>query len=111
MDVEAIKQRILEDKNKTTSSYRRYPVRFLFMEMNNHTQEDIQTLVKDGNGELLDLSDYLMKKDDGWMTKIKFIHVIKENSAKDRDTYVLGFSELIRFYSRKDIESYGTLTV
>lgn len=105
MDVEAIKQRILEDKNKTTSSYRRYPVRFLFMEMNNHTQEDIQTLVKDGNGELLDLSDYLMKKDDGWMTKIKFIHVIKENSAKDRDTYVLGFSELIRFYSRKDIES------
>lgn len=105
MDVEVIKQRILDDKNKTTSSYRRYPVRFLFMEMNNHTQEDIQTLVKDGNGELLDLSDYLMKKDDGWMTKIKFIHVIKENSAKDRDTYVLGFSELIRFYSRKDIES------
>lgn len=105
MDVEAIKQRILEDKNRTTSSYRRYPVRFLFMEMDNHTQEDIQTLVKDGSGELLDLSDYLMKKDDGWMTKIKFIHVIKENSAKDRDTYVLGFSELIRFYSRKDIES------
>ena len=78
MDVEVIKQRILDDKNKTTSSYRRYPVRFLFMEMNNHTQEDIQTLVKDGNGELLDLSDYLMKKDDGWMTKIKFIHVSKK---------------------------------
>lgn len=105
MDVEAIKQKILEDKNKSTSSYRRYPVRFLFMEMNNHIQEDIQELVKAGNGELLDLSDYLMKKDDGWMTKTKFIHVIKEYSAKDRDTYVLGFSELIRFYSRKDIES------
>ncbi len=105
MDVKAIKQRILDDKNKSTSSYRRYPVRFLFMEMNNHTQEDIQELVKFGNGELLDLSDYLMKKDDGWMTKGKFIHVIKENSAKDRDTYVLGFSELIRFYSCKDIES------
>lgn len=105
MDIEGIKQRIKEDKNKSTSSYRRYPVRFLFMEMNNHTQEDIQDLVKSGNGELLDLSDYLMKKDDGWMTKIKFLHVIKENTAKDRDTYVLGFSELIRFYSRKDIES------
>ncbi len=105
MNVEAIKQKILEDKNKGTSSYRRYPVRFLFMEMNNHTQEDIQELVKAGNGELLDLSDYLMKKDDGWMTKTKFIHVIREYSAKDRDTYVLGFSELIRFYSRKDIES------
>lgn len=105
MDVETIKQRILDDKNKSTSSYRRYPVRFLFMEMNNHTQEDIQELVKSGNGELLDLSDYLMKKDDGWMTKTKFIHVIRENSAKDRDTYVLGFSELIRFYSCKDIES------
>lgn len=105
MDIEAIKQKILDDKNKSTSSYRRYPVRFLFMEMSNHTQEDIQELVKAGNGELLDLSDYLMKKDDGWMTKIKFIHVIKENSAKNKDTYVLGFSELIRFYSRKDIES------
>lgn len=105
MDVEVIKQKILEDKNKGTSSYRRYPVRFLFMEMNNHTQEDIQELVKAGNGELLDLSDYLMKKDDGWMTKTKFVHVIREYSAKDRDTYVLGFSELIRFYSKKDIES------
>lgn len=105
MDVGTIKQKILEDKAKSTSSYRRYPVRFLFMEMSNHTQEEIQELVKDGNGELLDLSDYLMKKDDGWMTKTKFINVVRENSAKDRDTYVLGFSELIRFYSRKDIES------
>ena len=105
MDVETIKQKIIEDKTKSTNSYRRYPVRFLFMEMSNHTQEEIQELVKDGNGELLDLSDYLMKKDDGWMTKTKFINVVRENSAKDRDTYVLGFSELIRFYSRKDIES------
>lgn len=105
MDVGAIKQRILEDKVKSTSSYRRYPVRFLFMEMSNQTQEEIQELVKDGNGELLDLSDFLMKKDDGWMTKTKFINVIKDNTSKDRDTYVLGFSELIRFYSRKDIES------
>lgn len=105
MDVEAIKQKILEDKSKSTISYRRYPVRFLFMEMNNNTQEEIQELIKSGNGELLDLSDYLMKKDDGWMTKTKFINVIKQNTAKDKDTYVLGFSELIRFYSRKDIES------
>ena len=105
MDIEVIKQRILDDKNKSTNSYRRYPVRFLFMEMNNHTQEDIQELVKSGSGELLDLSDYLMRKDDGWMTKTKFIHLIRENSAKDRDTYVLGFSELMRFDSRKDIES------
>ena len=64
MDVETIKQKIIEDKTKSTNSYRRYPVRFLFMEMSNHTQEEIQELVKDGNGELLDLSDYLMKKDD-----------------------------------------------
>lgn len=105
MDVEAIKQKIIEDKGNSTISYRRYPVRFLFMEMNNNTQEEIKELVKSGNGELLDLSDYLMKKDDGWMTKNKFIHIIRENSAKNKDTYVLGFSELIRFYSRKDIES------
>lgn len=105
MDVEAIKQKIIEDKGKSTISYRRYPVRFLFMEMNNNTQEEIQELIKYGNGELLDLSDFLMKKDDGWMTKTKFIHVIRENASKTKDTYVLGFSELIRFYSRKDIES------
>lgn len=105
MDVGMIRQKILADKQKNTISYRRYPVRFLFMEMNNNTQEEIRELVKDGNGDLLDLSDYLMKKDDGWMTKTKFINVIKENSSKDRDTYVLGFSELIRFYSWKDIES------
>lgn len=101
MDVEAIKQKILEDKSRSTKSYRRYPVRFLFMEMNNNTQEEIQELVKSGNGELLDLSDYLMKKDDGWMTKTKFINVIKQNAARDKDTYVLGFSELIRFYSQR----------
>ena len=53
MDVETIKQKIIEDKTKSTNSYRRYPVRFLFMEMSNHTQEEIQELVKDGNGELL----------------------------------------------------------
>lgn len=82
MNIEEIKQRIKDDKNKSASSYRRYPVRFLFMEMNNHTQEDIQEMVKSGKGELLDLSDYLMKKDDGWMTKIKFLHVIKEKTAR-----------------------------
>lgn len=105
MDIEEIKQKIAEDKLKTTSSYRRYPVRFLFMELNNNTQNEIMDLVKSGNGELLELSDYIMKKDDGWLTKSRFMQVVREHISKEKDTYVLGFSEMIRFYSRKEIES------
>ena len=105
MDVGAIKQKIAEDKAKNTSSYRRYPVRFLFMEMNNNTQNEIEELVKNTDGELLELSDYIMKKDDGWMTKSRFIQIIKKHSSPTKDTYVVGFSELIRFFSKKEIES------
>ncbi len=105
MDVGAIKQKIAEDKAKSTSSYRRYPVRFLFMEMNNNTQNEIEDLVKSADGELLELSDYIMKKDDGWMTKSRFIQIIKKYTSQTKDTYVVGFSELIRFFSKKEIES------
>lgn len=105
MDVGAIKQKIAEDKVKNTSSYRRYPVRFLFMEMNRNTQDEIGNLVKSADGELLELSDFIMKKDDGWMTKSRFIQIIKNNTSQTKDTYVVGFSELIRFFSIKEIES------
>lgn len=105
MDVGVIKQKIIEDKAKKSSSYRRYPVRFLFMEMNNNTQNEIEDLVRSSNGELLELSDYIMKKDDGWMTKSRFIQIIKSHTSPSRDTYVVGFSELIRFFSCKEIES------
>lgn len=105
MDIGIIKDKIAEDKARSASSYRRYPVRFLFMEMNNNTQNEIEDLVKSADGELLELSDYIMKKDDGWMTKNRFIQIIKNNTSATKDTYVLGFSELIRFFSRKEIES------
>lgn len=105
MDIEMIKQRIAEDKKKSNSSYRRYPVRFLFMEMNNDTQDEIEELVKSADAELLELSDYIIKKDDGWMTKFRFTDIIKNHTSRIKDTYVLGFSELIRFFTKKDIES------
>lgn len=105
MDVGAIKQKITEDKRKSTGSYRRYPVRFLFLELNNNTQNEIEDLVKSSGGELLELSDYIMKKDDGWMTKSRVIQIIKNNASQTKDTFVVGFSELIRFFSKKDIES------
>lgn len=105
MDIEEIKKKIGEDKEKSNNSYRRYPVRFLFMELSNNTQNEIRDIVKGADGELLDLSDYIMKKDDGWMTKSRFIQIIKQYSSKVKDTYVLGFSELIRFFSKKEIES------
>ncbi len=105
MDIDVIKQKIAEDKDKATSSYRRYPVRFVFLEMSNKTQDEIMDLVKSTDGELLELSDYIMKKDDGWMTKSRFVQIIRDHTSKSKDTYVLGFSELIRFFSRKEIES------
>lgn len=105
MDIVEIKQKIKEDKGKHAISYRRYPVRFLFMEMNNNTQNEIEDLVKSSGGELLELSDYIMKKSDGWMTKNRFIQIVKEETSKTKDTYVVGFSELIRFFSNKEIES------
>lgn len=106
MDVGAIKQKITEDKRKSTGSCRRYPVRFLFLELNNNTQNEIEDLVKSSGGELLELSDYIMKKDDGWMTKSRFIQIIRNNASQTKDTFVVGFSELIRFYSKKDIKMY-----
>lgn len=105
MNLEELKQKIADDKAKTTSSYRRYPVRFLFMELNQDTQNDIQDLVKSSNGELLELSDFIMKKDDGWLTKSRFLQVVKTVASDEKDIFIVGFSELIRFYSRKDIES------
>lgn len=105
MDVAEIKQKIAEDKERVTASYRRYPVRFVFMEMSNRTQDEIMDIVKSTDGELLELSDYIMKKDDGWMTKSRFVQIIRDNTSKTKDTYVLGFSELIRFFSKKEIES------
>ena len=100
MDIDVIKQKIAEDKDKATSSYRRYPVRFVFLEMSNKTQDEIMDLVKSTDGELLELSDYIMKKDDGWMTKSRFVQIIRDHTSQSKDTYVLGFSELIRFFSR-----------
>lgn len=105
MNIGEIKQKITADKERRASSYRRYPVRFLFMEMNNDTQEEIENLVKSADGELLELSDYIMNKDDGWMTRKRFIQVVNENILPTKDTYVVGFSEMIRFYSNKEIES------
>ena len=105
MDIEVLKQKITQDKKKSASSYRRYPVRFLFMEMNNNTQDEIEDLVKSFDGELLELSDYIMKKDDGWMTKSRFVQIIKSYVSPTKDTFVVGFSELIRFFSKKEIES------
>ena len=105
MDIESIKVRIAEDKQKKTSSYRRYPARFLFMELNSNTQNEILALVSGFGGELLDLSDFIMKKDDGWMSKSRFINVIQKASNNKKDVFVLGFSELIRFFSKKEIES------
>ncbi len=105
MELSLVKQAIADDKARITGSYKRYPVRFLFMELNNNTQDEILDIVKSGNGSLLELSDHIMKKDDGWLTKSRFMTIIENHVSQEKDTYVIGFSEMIRFYSVKEIES------
>lgn len=44
MNIEEIKQRIKDDKNKSASSYRRYPVRFLFTTLPDVQMQQIFTV-------------------------------------------------------------------
>ena len=108
----AIKQLIL-DKNKT-NIYNRYPIRFLFTPLTDDAENDIFKLYNDymkkyyadKNKDLIikNLYDEL-PFEDGWITKTQLINFIKKILDDNNDYIILGFSELIRFYSREDLSS------
>lgn len=104
MNIEKLKELIEYDKTRTTGSYNRYPVRFVFAELNEKTQDEIINLINAEKDNFVDLKDTLLKKDEGWITKGSFMNKVK-SCPSDRDTYIVGFSELIRFYSNKELEA------
>lgn len=112
-NVNEIFKLIKGDKIKS-GSYDRYPVRFLFMNLSNSTQNEITSLYKKcldekiqnplfNDCEVIHLADSLLH-DDTWLTKSKVLSIVK-TLDKDKDYFLTGFSELARFYSRNDLES------
>lgn len=112
-NIDAIANLIIEDKKKT-GYYDRYPIRFLFLNLNHDNQDEIVELVNriktnnvaigsKNDVEIIDISKWL-KFEDAWISKTYLFDRINKLS-KERDYIVLGFSELIRFYSKTDLES------
>lgn len=103
MDVEKIKELIKADKDTTLSSYRRYPVRFIFTDLDQKIQDDLLNLLDGEDCDFVDLRECL-SNEDGWVTKGELLRIAK-NASKEKDTFILGFTELIRFYSNVELES------
>lgn len=105
---------ILEDKKKS-NTYDRYPIRFLFMKLSETSEDEIIELITSLNSlssepknhineiQYVNLHD-LLSFEDGWITKSQLLNFITSLDPQ-KDYFITGFSELIRFYSRNDLES------
>ncbi len=105
---------ILDDKKKS-NTYDRYPIRFLFMKLSETSEDELIDLIKELNDLSKDkansLNDIqfinlhsLLSFDDGWITKSHVLNFISSLDPR-KDYIITGFSELIRFYSRNDLEA------
>lgn len=103
MTVEEIKKKIKSDKDHKRGSYCRYPIRFVFMDASKNTADELADVVSSFDGDFISLNDSLMS-DDGWITKTTLMSIVK-GCSKIRDSFIVGFSELVRFYSGRELES------
>lgn len=103
MTLEEITSLIIQDKEKRISSYCRYPIRFLFLDLTQNPETILPEIVSLYQSDLIYLQDKI-KSEDGWLTKHMIMKTVKECS-KTKDTFILGFSEIIRFYSNNELES------
>ena len=105
---------ILEDKKKS-NTYDRYPIRFLFMKLSEDSEDELIDLIKELNDLSKDKANCvndiqfinlhsLLSFDDGWITKSHLLNFISSLDPR-KDYIITGFSELIRFYSRNDLEA------
>ncbi|MBQ4585185.1 MAG: BREX-4 system phosphatase PglZ [Clostridia bacterium] len=105
---------ILDDKKKS-NTYDRYPVRFLFMKLSQNSEDELITLVKELSKLSVDKGNHindiqfinlhtLLSFEDGWITKSHLLNFIASLNP-NKDYIITGFSELIRFYSRNDLEA------
>jgi hypothetical protein len=112
--VEDIMRLINNDKEKS-NTYDRYPIRFIFMRLNKNTEQEVQEIItrlnykhaiKEPNYNEVLIVDIakLITFQDGWITKSQLFSSI-QHLNNENDYIILGFSELIRFYSSSDLEA------
>lgn len=100
-DIEGLISEINSDKVTRDILSRRYPVRLIFLQKFETFRFLIERLSSIG------VENYHLEKDlphpDGWITKDTLISIVKNLS---KDTAVVPFSEIVRFYSKEDFNNF-----
>jgi len=99
--IEELISEINSDKVTNEILSRRYPVRLIFLQRFETFRELIERLSSIG------IENYHLEWDlphpDGWITKDTIISIVKNLS---KDTVVVPFSEIVRFYSKEDFNNF-----
>lgn len=99
--IEELISEINSDKVTNEILSRRYPVRLIFLQRFETFRLLIERLSSDG------IENYHLERDlphpDGWITKDTLISIVKNLS---KDTAVVPFSEIVRFYSKEDFKNF-----
>jgi len=101
-NINSLIQKIKEDKNTRNITQKRFPVRYIFLSGFETLKELVRATTRIGINTF-ELSQ-LLPKDDGWITKQEFIYKIKSLSP-EQDFLLLPFSEIARFYTKKDFNN------
>ena len=100
-DIEGLISEINSDKVTRDILSRRYPVRLIFLQKFETFRLLIERLTSIG------VENYHLEKDlphpDGWITKDTLFSIVKNLS---KDTAVVPFSEIVRFYSKEDFNNF-----
>ncbi len=100
-NIEGLISEINSDKVTRDILSRRYPVRLIFLQK----FETFRLLVE--RLSLKGVENYHLEKElphpDGWITKDTLISIVKNLS---KDTAVVPFSEIVRFYSKEDFNNF-----
>jgi len=100
-NIEGLISEINSDKDTHDILSRRYPVRLIFLQKFETFRFLIERLSSIG------VENYHLEKDlphpDGWITKDTLISIVKKLS---KDTVVVPFSEIVRFYSKEDFNNF-----
>jgi hypothetical protein len=99
--IEGLISEINSDKVTNEILPRRYPVRLIFLQR----FETFRVLIERLSS--LGIENYHLERDlphqDGWITKDTLISIVKNLS---KDTAVVPFSEIVRFYSKEDFKNF-----
>ena len=99
--IEGLISEINSDKVTNDILSRRYPVRLIFLQRFETFRLLIERLSSTG------IENYPLERDlphpDGWITKDTLINIVKNFT---KDTAVVHFSEIVRFYSKEDFKNF-----